>query len=305
MKTALFAVFVLLAGSVVSIAGARVPASDRPDCEPHRRLDFYEPLYGVYQFTQGDDSAARLHYSFRYTAKCSYLADGGRKDWFFSYTGEFDFYMFTRPSGPVVNRISNPAFHLRRWSRKQKEPNGLQYWDVAVEHRSNGQTVDATQPDGRVRAQRAYEDGDNAFLDSISQATNFLSVEARFDFGDNWRTWSKVKPVYFATSTDITWGPWADKNTHIRHYDVLRLIVARKLYGHGTKLPDQSWLYAEWTAGTKGLYADSLNLSAHFPFKVGDAQLPFFVRAHFGPLHTLSSYPRSQTSLGFGFLFLN
>lgn len=93
------------------------------------RLRPYEPSHMLFNKAQNDEWAIRAHYSFQYSiyptrreVPCEQVrfADANlltlvepAYDIYFSYTGEFDFYAGTRPSGPVVNRTSNPALHAR------------------------------------------------------------------------------------------------------------------------------------------------------------------------------------------------
>ena len=301
----------------------RSSAQQDVPCTPRRRLGFHEPLFGIYQFTKDDESSARLHYSFRYTvtdpgceapsrassaaARADYerMRRHGRHEWYLSYTGQFDFYMGTRDSGPVINRISNPALHYRSYLGKRSGlPQPMQWWDVSIEHRSTGQTTDPNlrTSSGEYSTQTAHERGDHAYLDTMSQDTNFVSLEARWDLGPV-RLWSRWKPVYFATTTAVTWGPMAGSNVSIADYDRFRFILGYRL-ADAPRLIDEKWLYGEWTVGDKGLLTDSFNISAYLPFKLGQLNIPFFARYHHGPLHTLSDFAKEQRSLGFGLLLL-
>lgn len=336
MKTVPPGLFVAAAlASLECLAGVPSPEDDSTKrivrssqrevpCAPRRRLGFHEPLFGIYQFTKDDDSSARLHYSFRYTVtdpgcevpnRASSAAERveyermrrhGRHEWYLSYTGQFDFYMGTRDSGPVINRISNPALHYRNYLGRQSGlPRPMQWWDVSIEHRSTGQTTDPKlrAPNGELAAQLAQERNDHAYLDTMSQDTNFVSVEARWD----WRrvsVWSRWKPLYFATTTAITWGPMAGSGVSIADYDRFRFILGYRLADAGKRLIEQEWIYGEWTVGDKGLLTDSFNISVYFPFKLGQLNIPFFARYHHGPLHTLSDFANDQRSIGFGLLLL-
>lgn len=302
----------------------RFPAA----CSP-TRFRSYEPNYGVYQWTQNDESAIRVHYSFRYlffTADCIRLYRRLRADalpaerqralaemrecftenrrtheWYAMYTGEFDFYWGTRASGPVINRISNPGFHYRdhvQWG-------WLDWWDVGIEHRSDGQTVDPRReeltPAGPVRvAEVAYQRGDHAYFDTISRDTNYLVAEGLHRSGPL-ELQARVKWLYFGNETDITWGPLADQNVKMRHYDRFRFIVRYTFGGRERRTPaEQRHVFAEWTLGDNLLQSDSLNAGVYFPI----GTVPLFVRVHLGPMHTLSNYTQSQSSIGFGLMFL-
>lgn len=315
-----------------------VPAA----CAQPPRIRPYEPIYGVYQIAEGDERAFRLHYSLRYvmlTPNClsdyqaayesggemtkerkeaigKTLADCNREfidrryEAYLMYTGEFDFYMGTRDSGPVVNRISNPGAHLRWYFEKDRKPGlRLRWFDVGVEHRSNGQTTNADErtPDGMLRSEIEYRSGNHAYLDSISQDTNYVVLEGKFNVrgSDEAREpeksgteiWARFKPLYFANETAITWGPMASRNPPISDYDRFRFLVSYKL-------GEQRKIYIDWMLGDKGLKTDSFNLGVYLPFNCFGFDIPLYVRAHYGPMHTLSDFTRKQNAIGVGVLLL-
>lgn len=321
----------------------RIPlvCADPPRVRPH------EQIYAVYQAAEDDDNAGRLHYSFRYTlftpsciagyraqyeredfkekspAEKAALADavGGclrdydnRSEWYLMYTGQFDFYWGTRDSGPVVNRISNPGAHYRRYTAKGLRPSAtsaereihLRWWDIGVEHRSNGQTTDpfALTAGGRYRADVENENGNRAYIDSISQDTNYLSVEAAYEYGERIEFALRVKPLYFSNDTAITWGPHLGQKVRMQHYDRARFSVEWTLGGTARQRARQRRLGVDWTVGDKVLRTDSLDASLYWPAAWGDWTIPFYVRGHYGPLHTLSDFTREQASIGVGLLLL-
>ena len=302
----------------------------RSACAP-TRFRAFEPNYAIYKWTQDDESTIRAHYSVRYlifTADCvgayrrtsadanrqkalenlqeCFRTENRRHEWYLMYTGEFDFYWGTRPSSPVINRISNPGFHFRQYNEGR-----WQWWDLGIEHRSNGQTVDAhaqvQTPAGPVNAaQLAYEKGDHAYFDAISRATNYLTAETHYLLNPSFDLYARIKFLYFGTETDVTWGPLADQNVKMRDYDRFRFILT---YTFGGRRPDrtlgeQSSLFAEWTVGDKALQSDSMNVGLYLPIPTRAGRLPFFVRLHLGPMETLSNYTKSQSSIGVGLMFV-
>lgn len=306
---------------------AVAPVSESRD-ERRPRLRFYEPMYAVYQHTKDDENSFRLHYSFRYTlfapdcraaqgkAPSAKTSGEARRcegpfvqdEFYLMYTGEFDFYMGTRDSGPVVNRISNPGAHYRRYYGESRF--NMRWWDVGFEHKSDGQTTDpdarVSDTDRRVRAQVEYLAGNHAYFDSISRDTNYMTVEGRFGVGKQMDLWARVKPFYFGNKTDITWGPMADQKVRMSDYDRFRFVLA---YALGERKPErelaeQPSVFAEWTVGDKALKTDSFNFGVYLPFRMFGFDIPFFARAHYGPLHTLSDFTKEQSSIGFGLLLL-
>ena len=236
-----------------------------------------------------------------------------RHEFFLAYTGEFDFYWNTRNSSPVVNRINNPGAHYRRHINSYGERSIRFRWiDLSLEHRSNGQSTDpsirvtdaSSQDFGRYRTQVEYEKGNHAYLDSISQSTNFAAAQALFQIGDGLNLWTRVKLFYFANNTAITWGPMADQNVQMWDYDRLTLAAAYRIGGEKTSRSDERRLFADWTLGAKGLATDSFNFGLYWPVRVGGVPVPLFARLHYGPLNTLSDFAKEQTSFGVGLLLL-
>jgi hypothetical protein len=260
-----------------------------------------------------DERALRAQYSFKYAVMgCPLRPQGsnlhslqlaGRNDAevFLSYTGQFDFYMGTRPSGPVINRISNPGLHWRvapKWL-----PKGLSdvtSWELSLEHRSDGQVFEPTTPQGSEIANRAYRLQDRALFDTISRGANYLGVQALWvPTGDlaGFDLRAKAR-LYLTRDSNITWGPLANQGVTIAGYDLLEL-------KGGWDAGRVGRLEATWRVGNRGLRGDSLDFSWEVSPQVMPAklQLPLYVRMHVGPMNTLSNYTQRQDSLGIGLRF--
>lgn len=251
-----------------------------------------------------DGQAMRARYSFKYTL-CGepYIARQSRKagpaqgsgepEFFLSYAGEFDFYLSSRPSDPVVNRLNNPALNvrmpLRKWYQQADADDQL---ILSLEHRSNGQATEASSDRGVEAAQRAYQARDQAYFDSVSRGSNFigialLSTNTR-DFSENLDLGLKLK-LHFTQDTDVRWGPFLGKRRTIRDYDILTSSFAWK-----TPI---GWVDGSWTVGEAGIKASSANLGfQHDAWGI----VPLYVRYHRGPMNTLSNYTQRQDSWGVG-----
>ena len=307
------------------------PAYSLPGACVGSRFRGYEPTYAIYKWTQDDESTIRAHFSFRYlifTADCvggyrRTSADPDRKraldtlqkcfdnasphEWYLMYTGEFDFYWGTRASGPVINRVSNPGFHYRLYRRR----GGFEWFDVGLEHRSDGQTVDVhdevATPAGTVRtAELAYRNGDHAYFDTLSRDTNYFTAETHYLASSRFDLYARAKFLYFGNETAITWGPLADQDIKMRDYDRFRFILNWTFGGRKANMTraEQPSVFFEWTVGDKALWSDSLNVGLYLPVPWGSGRVPFFARLHLGPMETLSNYTKSQSSLGVGLVFL-
>jgi outer membrane phospholipase A len=253
-----------------------------------------------------DEQALRAHYAFKYTvlgepyvplrSRTSKTAKPGSRKWeiFLAYTGEFDFYLGTRDSGPVINRISNPAGYVRVPTKPYLNLGGEEdNLYLSLEHRSNGQTVDVTSPLGVERARHAYDTGDRVYFDAVSRGANYFGVAlevanalgaADLDFRAKLR-------LYINQDADVTWGPLAGAGRRFSDYDRLQLSASyRTRWG---------WRDAGWRLGDQGLKTDSWTLAYQAPWK----SVPLYVRYNHGPMNTLSNYTQPQNSVGIGLRF--
>ncbi len=219
---------------------------------------------------------------------------------FVSYTNRFDFYVGSRDSGPVINRVNNPGLHLRLpGSLFGGDSRGA--WQLSFEHMSDGQVVEpVSNNDDRVRAQRAYVRGDRHFFDTISRGMNYAALQGEWvwDLGEKdtvFNLRAKIK-AYASSDSAITWGPLADQRLRFRHYE--RLTVRAGLF-----LPELGLFELTSQLGDSGFKYSSHTLS--WQYDVGGRgdkrlRLPLFVQAHFGPMNTLSNYTQRQDSIGIG-----
>lgn len=247
-----------------------------------------------------DGSASDQEYDWHVQGRADYQDDG--HEIFLAYTGQFDFYMSTRPSGPVINRLSNPGIHWRL-------PRSWLWQDVArntavvlsYEHRSDGQVFEPTEGTGPEVAQRAYDGRDRWLFDTISRGSNYFGIHAD---GDTYWVDRRIDlsvNLKFYTSQDsaITWGPLRDRGLRVSDYD--RVWVNLGMYA------DQ-WGYWElaWRIGDRGLAGDSFDLGWQKSGREASiVRLPLYIHAHFGPMNTLSNYTQRQNSLGIGLRFSN
>jgi hypothetical protein len=200
---------------------------------------------------------------------------------YFSYTGEFDYYVDTRPSGPVVNRINNPAFHLRKFLKS------VEWVDFSFEHKSDGQSTEVTTSRDIESVELAYRDRDFRYFDTISRGSNYLAVEIKAQ-NDFITSFAKLK-LYESMDSEITWGDQKGKGITIADYDRLTTVLRANI-GDGE-------ISLDWTIGDKLLKTDSWNADYLISKKWA---VPLYFRAHYGPLYTLSNYTKNENYLGIG-----
>ncbi len=328
---------------------------DRPDlCTSRKlRLTTYQPNYAIFQSTDDDEGSLEAHYSFRYLftkphcMPLKFLVDESnegddgaentkknikpdidclrdyrdRSEVFFKYTGEFDFYLGSRDSGPVINRISNPGFHYRNNFENLSFANiSMQWVTLGLEHRSNGQVIeadmkvtDASSPDfGKYRAQVELEDENHEYFDAISRGANYFSVEGKFNVGEHRNDYKKCNSsidcinlwvggkLYINEDSDVYWGDLANTGVKINDYDRVNIVVSDTFATFIPSFPKIE-VGVKWTIGDELLDTDSYDINLVFPWiPRNDLEIPFYIKAHFGPMNTLSNYTKDQNSIGFG-----
>jgi hypothetical protein len=219
---------------------------------------------------------------------------------FVSYTNRFDFYLDTRPSGPVINRISNPGIHLRLPADLFGD-NRRDAWQISFEHMSDGQVAEpASNARDRERAQLAYELGEHHFFDTISRGMNYVAVQGEWvwDMPDASREMkfdirAKVKH-YVSSDSEITWGPLAGQGRRFADYERVKLRLGFYWEPLGRfELTTQ--------LGNRGRHAShTLGWQYTLSLPAWNVKLPLYALAHFGAMNTLSNYSQRQDSVGFG-----
>lgn len=331
MKKVLLAAFYFIA--ITGNADAALTTVDKTRFTPFEP-SFILPSQKATDF-QGtkDENAIEAHYSFQYIVfNCNYAFDPSnnctkKKDTFelsLSYTGEFDFYMGSRESGPVINRISNPALNLS-WKTKEDHWKSkyfsLSKLGFSFEHRSNGQVVNANKKEtdinstdyGKYLTQIAYENGDHEYFDALSRGANYLTLKSKFHAGNGSDSkdmcdtrflcadfWLSYK-VYITNDSNITWGALAGSNTSIKDYDIVRLIVSDTFEFPGTKY--QMTLEVDYTVGDQLEKTDSYDINIITPVSFGGLNIPILFRYHNGPMDRLSDYTREYETFGVGLIF--
>jgi len=311
----LFILFVAVAGLVPLTASA---------FDFSKRLMPYKTNYAIYQGTSADQASAEVQYSFKYVLYgCSWEEDKEKQSCgkylrnaqvYLAYTGEFDFYVNTRPSGPVINRTSNPGL----FTKLDFDHPAISWFELGLQHRSDGQAVEIYDPrtPGAVnpQIQAAYAANDVPFFDTISRGSNYVSLATGYQSKEQTDDKSTLElsasaKIYFSQDSAVNWGPLAGKGVSILDYDIVNLSLS---YAP----PVLNWL--EWLKGTRLLVdymvgrdilkTDSADVSLFLPvaFDSGSTprlKIPFYIRAHFGPMDRLSDYTRVHNSIGAGLAF--
>ncbi|MDO6762362.1 hypothetical protein [Agarivorans sp. 1_MG-2023] len=292
------------------------------DAKEVQRFRAYGVNSAVWNFREGDDDALQADYSFLYTIyDCRVRHSSSKEDntelkstegsWsdcgenalvkplvFVSYTGQFDFYLSTRSSSPVINRLSNPAIHFFNIVDKDKYVN---YFDISFEHRSNGQTREIDEFDSSgLKTETAYLSGDYRYFDEISRGSNYFKLAVGNDksiesISLNWRLSIKA---YVTDDTEVNWGEWANSSTSIKDYDIVRASISVSPFIFSGLTFTSSYVF-----GKELLKNDSFDWSIIYPLEGWGVSIPLMIKGHHGPMATLSNYTKSVSSLGVGFAF--
>lgn len=285
------------AGALLALLAAQGALAGNRDCvyrydsglESSCRLEANEENFLAWQQVTGDEHAFRGKVSLRY-----WFSAKPDRNVYFKFNNEFDWYLETRDSGPVIGRTFNPGI-VYRHSRHDgwfALPHAIDWIDFGAEHRSNGQTVDAV---AEAAPAQAAEKTNHRFFDAISRSSNFVSLQVRTQVRDDDELFVKLKGAYRDREHRVTWGALANDSVNIEDYDRLNVRYVWK--------PRWEYLHAvdaELTLGDQGLNTRSLNLGVTAT-EIGG--VPVYLRMHWGPMNTLSNYTKSQRTLGIGVVF--
>jgi outer membrane phospholipase A len=269
-------------------------------------------------WTRRDQQAVRARYSFKYTLCGQQLARAGaaatgakdtdspspcptsgwlyKSELFLAYTGEFDFYAGTRPSGPVINRVSMPGLYLRLpASFLGGEWDAADGLEIGFAHRSNGQVTPTSSPrDARI-AQEQYTAGNFQYFDTISRGANLFSLAAeKVNLLDCKCLSLRAKLRLYVGNQEsaVSWGPRANAVSRFSQYD-------RFEFNTHYRINQSHVVDLQWRLGDRGLATDSFALG--WEWTLGG--VPLYLRVHRGPMNTLSNYTQRQDSLGLGLRF--
>jgi len=287
------------------------------------RFQAFDKNYMMWQWTNGDEPAMEAQFSLKYKvfktpAPFTSKADGEFSA-YFSYTGKIDFYMGTRSSDPVINRVSNPALHLRLESAQADDSDKkwyqhLQWVDLSLEHKSNGQVVDPWAKEtavntnyGKYLTQIEYTKGNYEYFDRISRGSNYVSLWLGVEVWKDFLV-ELIPKIFLNQEADITWGPYAKTGTNFSYFDLLRTKVTYTWFKERKGIPEIT-AGVEYLLGKKGFATDSLDAYLIIPLRLEwgtnttGLNLPLMVKAHTGPMDRLSDYSKSMNSVGVGFAF--
>ena len=230
-----------------------------------------------------------------------------------AYTGRFDFFLGSRSSSPIVNRLNNPELLFRLG-----QPRGdliFDYIQIAYGHESNGQQINSQELfDSDTRENRN---------DFISRGWDYISVEKKYS-----RYWqqdeakcklsSKCTEFWFTfkgiLSTGLLQGDIEDTifiadrdpNVDIRDFDGLQAIVSHEWERKG-RFFEQAEVSLKTITGSRSPFRNITNelqlrgTTKALPFV--NLQLPLYFVYRKGFFEEIADYSLRTEYIGFGLKF--
>lgn len=291
------------------------------------RLRPYEGSYVYFDYGRGNDLDGHLdvQYSFRYlfTQPHTFNAEDEDYEVSFTFSGEFDFYMLSRDSGPVIGRRYNPGIMYQHLAAKKS---GLIVYNFSFEHESNGQVVDtpntlfSLQRDFKNRYQERYPNLDDSYYldmatDSVSRSTEiFAAIGGVYRINVDDTEWFACNnsiscfEIYFKfrdslgdVEDDVFWDGQST-NAHLIEHQGSQL----SLYsGFNNNIQSLTLIYrtGQIFGGNPGQkntwdinYTHNLKISDNF-------YLPVILSYHYGYLEELSNYSEKTSYFSMGLFF--
>lgn len=252
------------------------------------RFSAHRPNYGFYRSDSLGESegGGHLEYNFSTRYKISSFGDEingseDRKRWsaYLAYTGRFDFFLESRDSSPVINRLNNPELLIRRHKRSNEEI--FHYIQFAYGHESNGQQTNSQELfDSDIRVNRN---------DFISRGWDYISIEANYnrywkqDKGNCnesynctqfWFTFKGILSDGIAQGAieDTIFIPDRPADDDIRNYDGLQAVISHE-WERDKKFFDEFEVSLKIITGSRGPFE---NITGELQLRGTTSPVPFF-----------------------------
>ncbi len=250
---------------------------------------------------------------------------------FFSYTTDFDFYVFSdgdgelrRESQPVRNRMTSPGFHFD-WKRDAPAGGSSFWWSnttVSLVHHSNGQDLefetffDETSTADEIRNVIAeLENNQPSWMDGVSRGWNYLEIKGKFRMGDanencdeNFSCITLYADVKFPINQindDIWWEP--GNTSKFRDYNIVEATLSNEWgrninSGEGKLSTGKKEFSLQLQCGNKGCSSNSwIRFDTYFG--KGSFRLPLMIYAHLGRNEHFYNYHERTNTVGLGVQF--
>ncbi|MBN1781546.1 hypothetical protein JW948_10500 [bacterium] len=203
-------------------------------------FDSYRPNYFCVSMEEEEPHVEFL-LSLRYPRIRGPHGDRRTHEMYGSYSGLYDFDVFTRTSSPVVSRMQNVGVHYR-WNLKPSKIGWcrdflgvknlvLRYFDIQLTHESNGQSVETTEQYLALLNSEDRYIRDNAD-DYVSMSTHYLGIEThlRYDFSDNHNFYAFIECRPLMMTPEDSVFSQREYKGHINRYKLFRITIGHE-YG--------------------------------------------------------------------------
>ena len=245
-----------------------------------------------------------------------------KADWNIALAGtiEFDFFVGTRMSSPVVGRRYNPSLQFY-YSLNQER--ALQQWRFSIEHESNGQSTDNIETlneltrsfeqqyidSSEVTAQDAF----NLATETISLSNNFVSVGGvyRFSSDENASVCDqkifcvdlhiKLRHQVFGDEQNGEFRSFENRLDRLRDYQGTRLSLASRW---SDKSSIDVSVRSGQLAGGRPFNNNTLDINYFYVWHVSNLDIPISISYRTGYLEELYNYSTRSSSWRVGLNFL-
>lgn len=304
-----------------------------PSSESLSRFTQHEENHLLLDLSGGDfDKHIDAQVSIRYYISEHAFANDAADDswdysWFVTYTGKFDFYPGVRDSGPVANRLFNPALF---YAHRLNKTNGFIEFRASFEHESNGQ--DITDTAGLISQansfyQKNQSDGitrNEAFeiaKEGVSRSSNFLGLGAVYRYNDGKLSSDdcnrkfecvdfhfKLRTFTFGIEEDFFWISDPNQWAELTDYQSTKIQLSTH-FGSVNNEKQSSKYGIEISYRTGQIDSNfgdnnTFDLSLYYNWEIIGMVIPLMATYHSGYLSELYQFEKKSSYAMFGFQFI-
>ncbi len=276
------------------------------------RFTSHRPNFALARVDSLGESEGGEHIEYNFSTRYK-IATANKWDVHLAYTGRFDFFLGSRSSSPIVNRLNNPELLLRRWDFSKDGIND--YIQIGYGHESNGQQINSQELfDSDTRSNRN---------DFISRGWDYISVEKKYS-----RYWGqdndKCKLSFSCTefwftfkgilSDGLLQGDIEDAifisdrsvDDDIRNYDGLQAVISHE-WGRSEKIFEELEVSLKLITGSKVPFE---NITSELQLRgttkelpILNLRLPLYFIYRSGFIEEIADYSLRTNFVGFGLKF--
>lgn len=245
-----------------------------------------------------------------------------KADWNLALAGtiEFDFFVGSRNSSPVVGRRYNPSL---QYYYSLNQPKRWQEWRLSFEHESNGQSTDNIQTLNELARSfsRQYRDNRNVSAEelfdlateTISLSNNFVSVGGvyRFSTSDDAKICDekllcvdlhfKLRQQVLGDIQNGEFRTFENRNDRLKDYQGTKLSLTSR-WSKESRI--NLTIRTGQLSGGSPLKNNTMELNYFYIWNVGEFDIPLSLSYRTGYLEELYNYSNKSSTLKIGLNFL-